>query len=71
MIFSVDSVLIKLFEKKVLVIWKENKFQTTVRRTLEGNLYLDKYYISNKKLFTETCFSDFLCSFYLLNIIFK
>ena len=63
MIFSVDSVLIKLFERKVLVIWKENKFQSTVRRTLEGNLYLDKYYISNKKLFTETCFSDFFTLF--------
>ena len=62
MIFSVDSVLIKLFERKVLVIWKENKFQSTVRRTLEGNLYLDKY-ISNKKLFTETCFSDFFTLF--------
>ena len=48
MIFSVDNILIKLFEKKVLVIWKENKFQYTVRRTLGRNLYLDKYYISNK-----------------------
>ena len=53
-------------------IWKENKFQSTVRRILEGNLYLNKYYISNKlETIHRNMFFRFFYSFYLLNTIFK